>query len=112
MGGVVTDVTDNVGLTNEDEVREQGQSAAEQAAARAQRDARAKRERARRAAAKLRQEQKIAAERARKQRAAEQTAEADQRRDADAVARGGKMGLLTFAAKNNASLGDLLGTLG
>jgi len=115
MGGIVTDITDAIGLTNVGEQQDADKAAQEKArkqAEKAKADAIAKRKRAEAAALKLREQQKIARERAAKQRAAERATAQNQQRDAARVASGGKMGLLNFASQNNASLGDLLTTLG
>lgn len=115
MGGIVTDITDAIGLTNVGEQQERDKAAQEKArreAEKARADALAKRKRAEAAALKLKEQQRLAKERAAKQRAAERSAAQEQENQAKRVASGGKMGLLNFASQNNASLGQLLTTLG
>ena len=63
-------------------------------------------------AKKLREQQALAKDRAAKQKAAERSAAQAQNDQARRVSLGGKAGLLSFASQNNASLGDLLKTLG
>ena len=75
-------------------------------------DAIAKRQRAEAAAKKLREQQALAKDRAAKQKAAERSAAQAQNDQARRVSLGGKAGLLSFASQNNASLGELLTTLG
>ena len=106
------DCTVLCGHRGQEEQDKAAQEKARKQAERAKADAIAKRKRAELAAAKLREQQKMARERAAKQRAAERAAAQGQQRDAARVASGGKMGLLNFASQNNASLGELLTTLG
>ncbi len=115
VGGVIQDITDGLGLTNFDEQQDKANAdaaARQKAIERAKRDAEARRKRALAATRKLKEEQRIAKERAAKQKAAERSAAQEQDNQAKRVASGGKMGLLNFASQNNASLGQLLTTLG
>lgn len=112
MGGLIQVVGDMVGFGDDDE-QDSGQTEAQRKAAeRARQDALARQRRAQAASKKLREQQALTKERAAKQRAAERTAAQEQRTQERTVAAGGKMGLLNFANQNNASLSQLLTTLG
>lgn len=112
MGGLVQVVGDMVGFGDDNKVTEGQTEQQKKAAERARQDALARQKRAQAAAKKLREQQALTRERAAKQRAAERKTGQEQQRQQTAVASGGKMGLLNFANQNNASLGQLLTTLG
>lgn len=112
MGGLIQVVGDMVGFGDDDEQDNSQTEAQRKAAERARQDALARQRRAQAATKKLREQQALTRERAAKQRAAERKTAQEQGRQQKAVASGGKMGLLNFANQNNASLGQLLTTLG